>query len=116
MSIRVGVNGFGRIGLFFRTALESKDIEVVGVNDWLTPATLGHLLKHDSVHGTPRAEVTAMGESLFVDGREIRVCALKDPATLPWRDLGVADVVVESTASSATPPPSKHLQGGAPRR
>src|SRR5882724_7562170 len=109
MSIRVGVNGFGRV--FFRTALESKDIEVVGVNDLADAKTLGHLLKHDSVHGTLRAEVIAKGESLFVDGREIRVCALKDPATLPWRDLGV-DVVVESTGIF-TATASKHLQAGA---
>ncbi len=114
MSIRVGVNGFGRIGrVFFRTALESKDIEVVGVNDLADAKTLGHLLKHDSVHGTLRAEVIAKGESLFVDGREIRVCALKDPATLPWRDLGV-DVVVESTGIFRdTATASKHLQAGA---
>jgi glyceraldehyde 3-phosphate dehydrogenase len=114
MSIRVGVNGFGRIGrVFFRTALESKDIEVVGVNDLADAKTLGHLLKHDSVHGTLKAEVTAKGESLFVDGREIRVCALKDPATLPWRDLGV-DVVVESTGIFRdTATASKHLQAGA---
>jgi len=114
MSIRVGVNGFGRIGrVFFRTALESNDIEVVGVNDLADAKTLGHLLKHDSVHGTLRAEVIAKGESLFVDGREIRVCALKDPATLPWRDLGV-DVVVESTGIFRdTATASKHLQAGA---
>jgi glyceraldehyde 3-phosphate dehydrogenase len=114
MSIRVGVNGFGRIGrVFFRTALEAKDIEVVGVNDLADAKTLAHLLKHDSVHGALRAEVTAKGEAIFVDGREIRVCALKDPATLPWRELGV-DVVVESTGifrdiNTA----SKHIQAGA---
>jgi glyceraldehyde 3-phosphate dehydrogenase len=114
MGIRVGVNGFGRIGrVFFRTALESKDIEVVGVNDLADAKTLGHLLKHDSVHGTLRAEVTAKGESLFVDGREIRVCALKDPATLPWRDLGV-DVVVESTGFFTDATKAKaHIDGGA---
>src|SRR5215468_11319165 len=82
MAIRVGVNGFGRIGrVFFRTALESKDIEVMGVNDLADAKTLAHLLKHDSVHGTLKAEVVAKGEAIFVDGREIRVCALKDPAT-----------------------------------
>ena len=114
MSIRVGVNGFGRIGrVFFRTALETRDIEVVGVNDLADAKTLAHLLKHDSVHGTLRAEVTAKGEAIFVDGREIRVCALKDPATLPWRDLGV-DVVVESTGVFRdTATASKHLQAGA---
>jgi glyceraldehyde 3-phosphate dehydrogenase len=114
MSVRVGVNGFGRIGrVFFRTALEARDIEVVGVNDLADAKTLAHLLKHDSVHGTLRAEVTAKGEAIFVDGREIRVCALKDPATLPWRDLGV-DVVVESTGIFRdTATASKHLQAGA---
>jgi glyceraldehyde 3-phosphate dehydrogenase len=86
---------------------------VVGVNDLADAKTLAHLLKHDSVHGTLRAEVTAKGEAIFVDGREIRVCALKDPATLPWRDLGV-DVVVESTGIFRdTATASKHLQAGA---
>ncbi|PYN80495.1 MAG: type I glyceraldehyde-3-phosphate dehydrogenase [Candidatus Rokuibacteriota bacterium] len=114
MSVRVGVNGFGRIGrVFFRTALEATDIEVVGVNDLADAKTLAHLLKHDSVHGTLRAEVTAKGEAIFVDGREIRVCALKDPATLPWRELGV-DVVVESTGVFRdTGTASKHIQAGA---
>ena len=114
MSVRVGVNGFGRIGrVFFRTALESKDIEVVGVNDLADAKTLAHLLKHDSVHGTLKADVVAKGEAIFVDGREIRVCALKDPATLPWRELGV-DVVVESTGIFRdTATASKHIQAGA---
>src|SRR5437588_9376041 len=114
MSVRVGVNGFGRIGrVFFRTALESRDIEVVGVNDLADAKTLAHLLKHDSVHGTLKADVVAKGEAIFVDGREIRVCALKDPATLPWRELGV-DVVVESTGLfSDTASASKHIQAGA---
>jgi glyceraldehyde 3-phosphate dehydrogenase len=114
MSVRVGVNGFGRIGrVFFRTALEAKDIEVVGVNDLADAKTLAHLLKHDSVHGTLKAEVVAKGEAIFVDGREIRVCALKDPATLPWRELGV-DVVVESTGVFRdTGTASKHIQAGA---
>jgi len=114
MSVRVGVNGFGRIGrVFFRTALEATDIEVVGVNDLADAKTLAHLLKYDSVHGVLRAEVTAKGEAIFVDGREIRVCALKDPAMLPWRELGV-DVVVESTGVFRdTASTSKHLQAGA---
>src|SRR5712691_9626187 len=114
MSTRVGVNGFGRIGrVFFRTALESKDIEVVGVNDLADAKTLGHLLKHDSVHGTLVADVQAKGEAIFVNGREVRVCAQKDPAALPWRELGV-DVVVESTGIFRdTATASKHLQAGA---
>src|SRR3989441_3935497 len=114
MSVRVGVNGFGRIGrVFFRTALESKDIEVVGVNDLADAKTVAPLLKHASVQGTLKAEVVAKGEAIFVDGREIRVCALKDPATLPWRELGV-DVVVESTGVFRdTATASKHIQAGA---
>src|SRR5215475_9401250 len=115
MSIRVGVNGFGRIGrVFFRTALEaSGEIEVVGVNDLADAKTLAHLLKHDSVHGALPAEVVAKGEAIFVNGREIRVCAIKDPAALPWKELGV-DIVVESTGLfSDIASASKHLQAGA---
>ncbi|HXH83270.1 MAG TPA: type I glyceraldehyde-3-phosphate dehydrogenase [Candidatus Tectomicrobia bacterium] len=114
MSIRVGVNGFGRIGrVFFRTALETPDIEVVGVNDLADAKTLAHLLKHDSVHGALAAEVSAKGEAIFVNGREIRVCAVKDPASLPWKELGV-DVVVESTGIFRdTATASKHIAAGA---
>ena len=114
MSIRVGVNGFGRIGrVFFRTALGANDIEIVGVNDLADAKTLAHLLKHDSVHGALPAEVTAKGDAIFVDGREVRVCAIKDPAQLPWKDLAV-DVVVESTGLfSDTVSASKHIQAGA---
>jgi len=114
MAIRVGVNGFGRIGrVFFRTTLGAKEIEVVGVNDLADAKTLAHLLKHDSVHGNLKAEVTAKGESIFVDGREIRVCAIKDPGALPWKELGV-DVVVESTGIFRdTAAASKHLNAGA---
>ena len=114
MSIRVGVNGFGRIGrVFFRTALGASDMEIVGVNDLADAKTLAHLLKHDSVHGALPAEVVAKGEAIFVNGREIRVCAIKDPAALPWKELGV-DIVVESTGLfSDTANASKHLQAGA---
>jgi glyceraldehyde 3-phosphate dehydrogenase len=114
MSIRVGVNGFGRIGrVFFRAALGAKDIEIVGVNDLADAKTLAHLLKHDSVHGALPAEVVAKGEAIFVDGREVRVCAIKDPAQLPWKELGV-DIVIESTGLfSDTASASKHIQAGA---
>jgi glyceraldehyde 3-phosphate dehydrogenase len=114
MSIRVGVNGFGRIGrVFYRTALGASDIEVVGVNDLADAKTLAHLLKHDSVHGNLNAEVSAKGEAIFVNGREVRVCALKDPSALPWKELRV-DVVVESTGLFRdTATASKHLQAGA---
>jgi glyceraldehyde 3-phosphate dehydrogenase len=114
MSIRVGINGFGRIGrVVFRTALNDRDIEVVGVNDLADAKTLAHLLKHDSVHGTLQAEVTSKDSAIFVNGRETRVTAVKDPASLPWKELGV-DVVVESTGVFRdTAGAAKHLQAGA---
>ena len=114
MPVRVGVNGFGRIGrVFFRAALQASDMEVVAVNDLADAKTLAHLLKHDSVHGALDAEVTAKGEAIFVDGREIRVCSVKDPAALPWGEMGV-DIVVESTGVFRDKlTSSKHLQAGA---
>jgi glyceraldehyde 3-phosphate dehydrogenase len=114
MSTRVGVNGFGRIGrVFFRTMLGADDLEVVAVNDLADAKTLAHLLKHDSVHGALAAEVVAKGEAIFVNGREVRVCAQRDPASLPWKELGV-EVVVESTGLFRdTATASKHIQAGA---
>jgi glyceraldehyde 3-phosphate dehydrogenase len=114
MGVRVGVNGFGRIGrVFFRAALEAPELEVVAVNDLADAKTLGHLLKYDSVHGILDAEVMHKGEAIFVNGREVRVCSAKDPATLPWGEMGV-DIVVESTGvfrdKAMT---TKHLQAGA---
>jgi len=97
VAIRVGINGFGRIGrLVFRAAHGNPDVEVVAVNDLTDAATLAHLLKYDSVHRTFAGQVEAGESSFFVDGREIKVTAEKDPALLPWGALGV-DVVVEST-------------------
>ncbi len=114
MALKIGINGFGRIGrVFFRATWGTPGLEVVGVNDLSDAATLAHLLKHDSVHGTFGPEVVAKGDAFFVDGHAIRVAAQKDPAALPWRELGV-DVVVESTgvfrdrAGAA-----KHLAAGA---
>src|SRR5438034_1323446 len=114
MGVRVGVNGFGRIGrVFFRAALQEPEIEVVAVNDLADAKTLAHLLKYDSVHGILAGEVRHKGEAIFVNGREVRVCSAKDPATLPWGEIGV-DIVVESTGvfrDKATT--TKHLQAGA---
>jgi glyceraldehyde 3-phosphate dehydrogenase len=114
MGTRVGVNGFGRIGrVFYRAALAVKDLEVVAVNDVVDAKTLAHLLKHDSVHGTLSADVFAKGDAIFVDGQETKVFSVKDPAALPWKELGV-DIVVESTGlfrDRATS--SKHLHAGA---
>jgi glyceraldehyde 3-phosphate dehydrogenase len=114
MSIRVGVNGFGRIGrVFFRTMMGAQDLEIVAVNDLADAKTLAHLLKHDSVHGNLNAEVTAKGDAIFVNGREVRVCAQRDPGALPWKELGV-DVAVESTGLFVdTATASKHIQAGA---
>src|SRR4029453_1258526 len=114
MAVRVGVNGFGRIGrVFFRAALESPELEVVAVNDLADSKTLAHLLKHDSVHGTLGGEVRHKGEAIFVNGREVRVCSVKDPAALPWGEMGV-DIVVESTGIFRDKlTSSKHLQAGA---
>ncbi|TKK84127.1 type I glyceraldehyde-3-phosphate dehydrogenase [Herbidospora galbida] len=98
MTIRVGINGFGRIGRnFWRAAAASgKDIEVVAVNDLTDNATLAHLLKYDSILGRLPYEVKATADEIIVDGKPIKAFAERDPANLPWGDLGV-DVVVEST-------------------
>jgi glyceraldehyde 3-phosphate dehydrogenase len=114
MAVKVAINGFGRIGrVFFRTAWEAPEIEIVAVNDLASAATLAHLLKYDSVHGVLGAEVVAKGEAIFVSGRPVRVTAQKDPTSLPWKELGV-DVVVESTGVFRDKAGAgKHLQAGA---
>ncbi len=97
MPLRVGVNGFGRIGrLVFRAAMGRKDLEIVAVNDITDAPTLAHLLKYDSIHGRLESTVRAEGDNLVVDGTKIRVTAEKDPAKLPWKEMGV-DAVLEST-------------------
>ncbi|HYM51034.1 MAG TPA: type I glyceraldehyde-3-phosphate dehydrogenase [Candidatus Limnocylindrales bacterium] len=97
MPVKVGVNGFGRIGRnVFRAAQGNQAIEIVAVNDITEPATLAHLLKYDSILGNYAGAVSADGNQLLVDGKKVKVFAEKDPASLPWRDLGV-DIVVEST-------------------
>jgi glyceraldehyde 3-phosphate dehydrogenase len=97
MTIRVGINGFGRIGrLVFRAALENPEIEVVAVNDLTDAKTLSHLVKYDSVHGRFHGDVAPGDNALIVNGREVKVLAEREPANLPWGALGV-DVVVEST-------------------
>src|SRR3989442_7777338 len=98
MSIRVGINGFGRIGRnIFRAAYQlNRDIEVVAVNDLGDAGTFAHLLKHDTALGTFGPTVESSGDQIVVDGRPTRFLSVRDPGELPWRDLGV-DVVVEST-------------------
>ncbi|WP_299165181.1 type I glyceraldehyde-3-phosphate dehydrogenase [uncultured Arthrobacter sp.] len=115
MTTRIGINGFGRIGRnYFRAALEQgADLEIVAVNDLTSPETLAHLLKYDSVTGRLGVSVEVADGALVVDGKTIKVLAERDPANLPWADLGV-DIVVESTgfftkASDAR----KHIDAGA---
>jgi glyceraldehyde 3-phosphate dehydrogenase len=115
MAVRVGINGFGRIGRnVFRAAHESDaDIEVVAVNDITDAGTLAHLLKYDSVYGPFPGTVEVRDGALAIDGREVRVLAERDPARLPWGDLGV-DVVLESTGLfTDREDAAKHLQAGA---
>lgn len=112
MTVKIGINGFGRIGrLVFRAALESGKAEVVGINDLCDTKTLAHLLKYDSTHGTFQGEVVADENALVVNGKKIAVCAEKDPANLPWDKLG-ANVVIESTGIfSKRADAGKHLGG-----
>lgn len=112
--VKVGINGFGRIGRnVFRAALGNKDIEIVAVNDLTDAKTLAHLLQYDSVHGKFPGKVEARGDSIVVEGREIKVLAEKDPAQLPWGQLGV-DIVVESTGRFTDGDKAQaHLKAGA---
>jgi glyceraldehyde 3-phosphate dehydrogenase len=114
MTIRVGINGFGRIGRnVLRAGLNREGLEFVAVNDLTDAKTLAHLLKYDSVHGKFGAEVVASGDAFWVGGREIKVFAQKDPAELPWKDMGV-DVVLESTGRfTDRVGGDKHIKAGA---
>ena len=117
MTVRVGINGFGRIGRnFYRAVLARKaDVDVVAVNDLTSPATLAHLLKYDSVLGRLEEEVKATDEGISVDGDSFRVTAERDPKALPWGDLDV-DVVIESTGLfTDRDSAAQHLDAGAPR-
>ena len=117
MSIRVGINGFGRIGRnFFRAAKkQGADIDFVAVNDLGSVDTMAHLLKYDSTHGVLQDEVKVTGSGIAVGGEEFKVFAEKDPKALPWGDLGV-DVVIESTGVFTDgEKAAAHIEGGAPR-
>ena len=98
MAIKIGINGFGRIGrMVFRAAVENfNDVEIVGINDLLDPDYLAYMLKYDSVHGIFKHDIAVDGNNLIVDGKKIRLTAEKDPAALAWGDVG-AEIVVEST-------------------
>ena len=116
MATRVGINGFGRIGRqVLRAAKEQgvADLDFVAVNDLTDTRTLAHLFKYDSIHGTYQGEVEAGKDSIIVDGDEIRILSEKDPAALPWKDLGV-DIVLESTGRFTDRAKAEaHIRGGA---
>ncbi len=113
-TIKLAINGFGRIGrVTFRALMKHNDIDVVAINDLTDSATLAHLLKYDSVHGKFPGEVSVDGDCIVVNGKKIKVYAEKDPANLPWKDLGVS-VVIESTGVFRNREKmGKHIQAGA---
>ena len=115
MTIKVGINGFGRIGrMVFRAAIKDfSDIEIVGINDLLEPDYLAYMLKYDSVHGRFKGDIAVDGGNLVVNGKTIRLTAVKDPAELKWNEVG-ADIVVDSTGLFLTKETAaKHLAAGA---
>lgn len=114
MPVKIGINGFGRIGRnFLRTCIGNKDIDIVAINDITDAKTLAYLLKYDSVHGKFNGSVKTGADNIIVNGKQIRILAERDPSALPWRDMGV-QVVVESTGIFRDRPgASKHLQAGA---
>jgi glyceraldehyde 3-phosphate dehydrogenase len=114
MAVKVGINGFGRIGrLVYRAAMGNPKLDIVAVNDITDAKTLAHLLKYDSVHGIVKSDIKAEGNSILVDGKKTEVYAEKDPSALPWGKLGV-ELVVESTGKFSTGADAKkHIAGGA---
>ncbi len=115
MSVKIGINGFGRIGRnYFRAALEQgADLDIVAVNDLTDPKTLAHLLKYDSIGGVLKADVSVDGDSIVVNGKKIKVLADRDPANLPWGELGV-DIVIESTGFFTNADKARaHINAGA---
>jgi glyceraldehyde 3-phosphate dehydrogenase len=115
MTVKVGINGFGRIGRNFLRAAREKgaDLDVVAANDLMDTQTAAHLLKYDSIHGRFRGDVDADGDGLVIDGDRIRITSERDPASLPWKELG-AEIVVESTGLfTDREKAEKHLEAGA---
>ena len=114
MAIRVGINGFGRIGRnLYRAAFEDPALEFVAVNDITDAKTLTHLLKYDSILGRMNAQVEAKDDGIFVNGKAIKVLAVRDPASLPWKDLGVEYVIECTGLFTDRDSAAKHLQAGA---
>ena len=114
--IKVGINGFGRIGrMVFRSAYNDPDIDFVAFNDLLDPEQLAYLLRYDTVNGRFGATVEIKGSSLVVDGKEVKILSERNPADLPWGDLGV-DIVIESTGLFLSPEKAQlHIDAGAPK-
>lgn len=115
MAIKVGINGFGRIGrmVFRAVAQEFKDIEIVGINDLLDPDYLAYMLKYDSVHGRFKGDIAVDNNTLIVNGKKIRLTAERDPGNLKWNEVG-ADIVIESTGLFLTKETcQKHIDAGA---
>ena len=114
MTIRVGINGFGRIGrMVFRAAQDFDDVEVVGINDLLDPEYLAYMLKYDSVHGRFKGEVAVEANNLVVNGKSIRLSAERDPSQLKWNEIN-ADIIIESTGLFLTKETAqKHIDAGA---
>jgi len=114
MSVKVAINGFGRIGRnVFRAAFDSNGIDIVAVNDLTDAATLAHLLKYDSVHGIFAQAISVEGENIKVGNKTLKVCSERDPSALPWKELGV-DIVIESTGLfTSRDAAAKHLDAGA---
>lgn len=114
MGVRIGINGFGRIGRHvFKIAFANSDIEVVGINDITDAKTLAHLLKYDSVYGRFGKDVKVAGDAIVIDGKQIKISAERDPKKLPWKELGV-DVVIESTGVFRTKEQCMwHVEAGA---
>jgi glyceraldehyde 3-phosphate dehydrogenase len=115
MAVKIGINGFGRIGRLAFRAMRGKDLDIVGINDLFDAATLAHLLKYDSVHGKYPGDVKADKDALVVDGKRIPISAERDPAKLPWKERG-ATIVLESTGLfTKREAAGKHLAAGAQR-
>src|SRR5438132_9052676 len=116
MAIRVGINGFGRIGrLVFRAGLNDRNIEFVGINDIVPPDNLAYLLKHDSTHGTFKGTVEAKENGIVVNGKFIQCVAERNPEALPWAKLGATTVVESTGLFTDFEGASKHLKAGAKR-
>ena len=113
MSVKVAINGFGRIGRnVLRASRSNSDFEIVAINDLTSPETLAHLLKYDSVHGIFGAEISSSSDTIQVDGQVIKIYSERDPAALPWKELGV-DIVIESTGLFTNGKDAgKHLAAG----